>query len=119
VQAGADSLANPPRLRYGGLGEPQEDSKMEFTRIAMMLAAAGMIASTSALLADASVTPAEAEKIKAALEVWGCTGGKMEKETDASGFDVDDAQCKAGQYDFELNANFEVTSITPSDAASK
>jgi hypothetical protein len=49
----------------------------------MALAAAG-IASTSALLADTPVTPAEAQKIKAALEAWGCTGGKMEKETEGS-----------------------------------
>jgi hypothetical protein len=46
------------------------------------------------------VTPAEAEKIKAALGVLGCTGGKMEKETEGSGcFEVDDAKCKDGQYD--------------------
>jgi len=59
---------------------------MKFIRIAMALAAAaGIITSTSALLADTPVTPAEAEKIKAALEAWGCTGGKMEKETEGSG----------------------------------
>ena len=51
----------------------------------MALAAAG-IASTSALLADTPVTPAEAQKIKAALEAWGCTGGKMEKETEGAGY---------------------------------
>jgi hypothetical protein len=28
------------------------------------------------------VTPAEAEKIKASLEILGCAGGKMEKETE-------------------------------------
>jgi hypothetical protein len=42
------------------------------------------------------VTPVEAEKIKAALEVLGCTDCKMEKETEGSGcFGVDDAKCKA------------------------
>ena len=35
----------------------------------MTLAAAGFIGSTSALLADTPVTPAEAEKIKAALMI--------------------------------------------------
>ena len=50
--------------------------------ILMALAAAGFIGSTSALLADTPVTSAEAEKIKAALEAVGCTGGKMEKETE-------------------------------------
>jgi hypothetical protein len=86
---------------------------MKFFRIAMALAAAGIIASTSAVLADSPVTPAEAEKIKAALEAWGCTGGKMEKETEASGYyEVDDAKCKDGQYDFKLDKDFKVTVIT-------
>ena len=61
------------------------------------LSVAGIIASTSALLADTAVTPAEVEKIKAALEAWGCTGGKMEKETEGSGyFEVDDAKAGTG-----------------------
>jgi hypothetical protein len=86
---------------------------MKFIRIAMALAAVGIIANTSAVLADTAVTPAEAEKIKAALEAWGCTGGKMEKETEASGyFEVDDAKCKSGQYDIKLDKDFNVTSMT-------
>lgn len=86
---------------------------MKFIRIAMGLATAGIVASTSALLADTPVTPTEAEKIKAALEAWGCSGGKMEKETEASGyFEVDDAKCKDGQYDFKLDKDFKVTVIT-------
>jgi hypothetical protein len=87
--------------------------KMKRIRIVSALAAAGIIASTSVLLADTPVTPAEAEKIKAALEAWGCTGGKMEKETEGSGyFEVDDAKCKDGQYDFKLDKDFKVTVIT-------
>ena len=86
---------------------------MKCIGIVMALAAAGIIASTSALLADSPVTPAEAEKIKAALEARGCTGGKMEKETEGSGyFEVDDAKCKDGQYDFKLDKDFKVTVIT-------
>jgi len=83
---------------------------MKFFRIVIVLAAAGTIASTSALLADSPVTPAEAEKIKAALEALGCTGGKIEKETEGSGyFEVDDAKCKDGQYDIKLDKDFKVT----------
>jgi hypothetical protein len=86
---------------------------MKRIRIVMALVATGIIASTSVLLADTAVTPAEAEKIKAVLEVWGCTGGKMEKETEGSGyFEVDDAKCKDGQYDFKLDKDFTVTVIT-------
>jgi hypothetical protein len=86
---------------------------MKFIQIAVVLAAAGVISSTSVLRADSTVPPAEAEKIKAALEAWGCTGGKMEKETEGSGyFEVDDAKCKNGQYDIKLDKDFNVTSMT-------
>ena len=86
---------------------------MKFIRIVMVLAAAGIMGSASALRADSTVTPAEAEKIKAALEAWGCTGGKMEKETEGSGyFEVDDAKCRDGQYDIKLDKDFKVTGMT-------
>jgi hypothetical protein len=86
---------------------------MKLIRIVMAFVAAGIIASTSAVLADTAVTPADAEKIKAALAAWGCTGGKMEKETEASGyFEVDDAKRRDGQYDFKLDKDFNVTVIT-------
>jgi hypothetical protein len=53
------------------------------------------------------VTPAEVEKIKAALD--GCTDGKIEKETEGSGrFEVDDAKCKDGQYDIKLDKDFKM-----------
>jgi hypothetical protein len=73
---------------------------------------AALVSSTFAL-ADTPVTPAEAEKIKAALEVLGCTGGKMEKETEGSGyFEVDDAKCKDGQYDVKLDKDFKMIAMT-------
>jgi hypothetical protein len=58
------------------------------------------------------VTPAEAEKIKAALEVLGCTDGKMEKETEGSGYFDDDAKCKDGQYDIKLDKDFKMIAMT-------
>ena len=56
------------------------------------------------------LTPAEAEKIKAALESFGCTGGKMEKEDEDATlpYEVDDAKCKSGEYDIKLDKNFNV-----------
>ena len=63
--------------------------------------------------ADTPVSPAEAEKIKAALEAWGCSGGKMEKETEGTGvYEVDDAKCRDGQYDIKLDQDFKVIVIT-------
>jgi hypothetical protein len=64
-------------------------------------------------LADTPVSPAEAEKIKAALKVIGCTGGKMEKETEGSGyFELDDAKCNDGQYDIKLDKDFKMIAMT-------
>jgi hypothetical protein len=78
---------------------------------AMALAAA--LAGSTFALADTPVTPAEGEKIKAALEALGCTGGKMEKETEGSGyFEVDDAKCKDGQYDIKLDKDFKMLAMT-------
>jgi hypothetical protein len=48
--------------------------------ILMAFVAAGFIGSTTFALAETPVSPAEEEKIKAALEGFGCTGGKIEKE---------------------------------------
>jgi hypothetical protein len=68
----------------------------------LMAFAAALVSSTFAL-ADTPVTPAEAEKIKAALEVLGCTGGKMEKETEA---------VATGQYDIKLDKDFKLIAMT-------
>jgi hypothetical protein len=76
-----------------------------------MAFAATLVSSTFAL-ADTPVTPAEAEKIKAVLETLGCTGGKMEKETEGSGyFEVDDAKCRDGQFDIKLDKDFKMIAM--------
>lgn len=76
------------------------------------MAVAAVSISTVAL-ADKPVSPADGEKIKAALQVWGCSGGKMEQETEGSGiYEVDDAKCHGGQYDIKLDKEFKVISIT-------
>ena len=59
--------------------------------ILMALAAAGIIGSTTTL-AETPVTPAEEEKIKAALEALGCTGRKIEKEDEGSTFSYEAAR---------------------------
>jgi len=69
--------------------------------------------SSATALAGTPVSPADAEKIQAALQVWGCSGGKMEQETEASGlYEIDDAKCKDGQYDIKLGKDFKVIVIT-------
>ncbi|HWE16076.1 MAG TPA: hypothetical protein VG758_02675 [Hyphomicrobiaceae bacterium] len=67
----------------------------------------------SPALADKPVSPAEAEKIQAAISAWGCAGGQMEQETEGTGvYEVDDAKCKDGQYDIKLDKDFRVISMT-------
>jgi hypothetical protein len=63
--------------------------------------------------ADEKPSDDEATKIKAALTDWGCEGGTMEKESEATSvFEVDDTKCKGMQYDVKLDSAFKVISIT-------
>ncbi len=64
-------------------------------------------------IADEPVTDEEANAIQNALNAWGCAGGEMEKETgDHLQYEVDDAMCDAGEYDFRLDADFNVVLIS-------
>jgi hypothetical protein len=79
-------------------------------RILLAVMAASL---STAALADKEVSPADAEKIKAAMQPWGCSGGKMEQETEATGiFEVDDAKCHGAQYDIKLDKEFKVILIS-------
>ena len=72
-----------------------------------------LTASSTLALADKPVSPADAEKIQAALKAWGCSGGKMEQESEATGvYEVDDAKCHGGQYDIKLDKDFKVIVVT-------
>jgi hypothetical protein len=67
----------------------------------------------TAAWADEKPSDAEAKSIQAALGAWGCSGGEMEKESESTGvFEVDDAKCKDGQYDFKLDKNFKIISMS-------
>jgi hypothetical protein len=78
----------------------------------MILVLAAMLGSTAAL-ADSKPSDDEATKVKATLTEWGCEGGTIEKETEATGvFEVDDAKCKGAQYDIKLDSAFKIINIT-------
>lgn len=78
-----------------------------------LMALVAVLVGTSFALADTPVSPANAEKIKATLQAWGCSGGKMEQETEGTSvYEVDDAKCKDGQYDIKLDKDFKVLVIT-------
>jgi hypothetical protein len=60
--------------------------------------------------ADHDLTPEERASIAAALEAEGCTGGEYEHDDDDDDdYEVDDAQCADGSYDFELSKDFKIT----------
>jgi len=65
----------------------------------------------TAACADDSVTYDQAKSIQDALNALDCLGGDMETETgDGAAFEVDEAVCKDGQYDFKLDKDFNVIS---------
>jgi hypothetical protein len=77
-----------------------------------ILALAAVLGSTAAL-ADSKPSDDEAKKVKATLTEWGCEGGTIEKETEATGvFEVDDAKCKGAQYDLKLDSAFKIISLS-------
>jgi hypothetical protein len=78
----------------------------------MFAVAAAMALGMGAAFADDKPSDEEVEKIKAAVAEWGCEGGTYEKETEGTGvFEAEDVKCKAGQYDFRLDADFKVFAI--------
>lgn len=63
--------------------------------------------------ADEKVSEEEAKALTAAATALGCSGGEMEKESEASGvFEIDDAKCKDGQYDLKFDADYKLVSMT-------
>ena len=56
--------------------------------------------------ADHEITAEEQASIVAALEAEGCTGGTYEHDDDDD-YEIDDAQCADGSYDFELVEGFQ------------
>ena len=80
-----------PVLGGGGAHKAGGGIGMKFVLMAFG-AAAGIITGSTLALAETSVAPAEEEKIKATIESFGCTGGKIEKAD--YGYEVDDVKCK-------------------------
>lgn len=79
--------------------------------IAIAALALGFMALPAA--ADEPVSDAEAESIQAALAVWNCAGGEMEKELGgANTYEIDDAECENGEYDFKLDSDFNIIIAT-------
>ena len=79
---------------------------------ALTFAAASLMV-CGAAFADEKVSDEEAKKIQDAIAAWGCSGGEMEKESEGSGvYEIDDANCKTGQYDIKLDADMSLRSMS-------
>jgi len=64
-------------------------------------------------VADGPVSDTEGKGIQAALAIWNCAGGEMEKESgDVTTYEIDDAECANGEYDFKLDGDFNITIAT-------
>lgn len=77
-----------------------------------LLAGSALALSCSVAFADGPATAEQLPKIEAALKAWGCTGGTAKVEE--TGFiEIDDAKCADGkEYDFKLNADFSLHSMS-------
>lgn len=72
-------------------------------------AAVAMLVAVGAARAQEE-TPASADEVKAieeALAPFGCTFEEVDKESD-NRFEIDDAQCSMGQYDFKLDGEYRI-----------
>ncbi|HMO42680.1 MAG TPA: hypothetical protein PKB04_05035 [Phenylobacterium sp.] len=78
-----------------------------------LFAAAALLLPTAAAHADEPATPDERARILAVLAAEGCSDPrKIERETDdgrLKGYEVEDAKCADGVYDFDLDLNFAIT----------
>jgi hypothetical protein len=69
-----------------------------------------IVLAAAAARADRPVTAEERAAIVAALEAEGCSGGTYEYDDDDDDgeFEVDEARCADGTYDFELSRDFQI-----------
>ncbi len=80
--------------------------------LAIMALALGM--SASAALAG-PVTHDQARNIQASIVAENCFGGEMETESNGNvAFEVEDAVCPDGVFDFKLDKDFNILSRTKS-----
>lgn len=79
----------------------------------IVLSVAALMLPATASFADAPPTAQERAQVMAALAAVGCADPReVEREEDdgvIEGYEVEDAKCADGVYDFELDARFTIT----------
>lgn len=79
----------------------------------LIVAAAALAFFAAPAFADEKPSDDEAKALAAAAAAYGCSGGQLEKESEASGlFEVNDAKCKDGQFDLKFDKDFKLLSMT-------
>ena len=63
-----------------------------------------------ALAQEITITPEEVAGVDEALAAWGCSGGVIDKEPTGV-YEVEDADCPMGVFDFHIGADFAVMVI--------
>ena len=77
----------------------------------LTIAALTLAIAIPAAMAGSPVTHGQAKNIQAALNGQDCYGGEMEAESKGKvAFEVDDAVCRDGEYDFKLDKDFNILS---------
>ena len=79
------------------------------TRLLTAAAFAAALALPSAALADDDPSEEEVAKIMEVLTELECEMDEDDIEKEDDGYELDDVFCADGQYDIDLDANFEVT----------
>ena len=79
----------------------------------VILSVAALMLPATASLADAPPSAQERAQVMAALSAVGCSDPReIEREEDdgvIEGYEVEDAKCADGIYDFELDTKFNIT----------
>ncbi|MDO9381594.1 MAG: hypothetical protein Q7T86_01905 [Hyphomicrobiaceae bacterium] len=79
----------------------------------LIIAAAAVALFAAPAFADEKPSDDEAKALTAAASALGCSGGQLEKESEASGvFEVNDAKCKDGQFDIKFDKDFKLLNLT-------
>lgn len=77
----------------------------------LTIAALALVIAASAAMAGGPVTHEQAKSIQAALNGQDCYGGEMEAESNGkAAFEIDNAVCRDGEYDFKLDKDFNILS---------
>jgi hypothetical protein len=81
----------------------------------VVAAAISLLAFTSAYAAKEALTEEQVEGVQKAIKAMGCTVEDTNIEAEGTGYEADDVICDDGQYDVDLDKDFNVTNKVKED----